>query len=109
MSIAVLHHIPTHEARLQFIKEALRILVPSSGKLFLTVWALEQTIKPHWIPLNTHGDYNIPWNNTHCRFYHLFSESELTLIFEDLLTNKYIKEYHITFEKDNWCITCLKQ
>jgi len=108
ISIAVLHHLPTPNARVAFIKEALRVITPNAN-LFMTVWALEQKIKSTWIPLNHPGDYNIPWNHTHTRFYHLFSRSEIQTIFEDLLKQNYIKEYHMYFEKDNWCITCTKQ
>ena len=38
-SIAVLHHIPSEEFRLQFLKEARRVLKPG-GLLILTVWDL---------------------------------------------------------------------
>jgi len=112
ISIAVVHHIPTHDQRINFIKEALRIIKSKTGQLFITVWALEQPIKSSWIPLslttaNSH-DYNIPWNHTYSRFYHLFSESEVKQIFEDLLSENHIKEYHIFFEKNNWCIRCIK-
>lgn len=40
-SIAVLHHIPSKEFRLQFLKEARRVLKPE-GLLIITVWNLWQ-------------------------------------------------------------------
>jgi ubiquinone/menaquinone biosynthesis C-methylase UbiE len=43
-STAVLHHIPSEEFRLQFLKEARRVLKPE-GLLILTVWNLWQKAK----------------------------------------------------------------
>ncbi|MCZ2846010.1 MAG: class I SAM-dependent methyltransferase [Candidatus Bathyarchaeota archaeon] len=40
-SIAVFHHVPSHEKRILFLKEARRVLKPK-GELFLTVWNLWQ-------------------------------------------------------------------
>jgi len=42
--IAVLHHIPSEEMRLRFLKEAVRVL-KSQGKLILTVWDLKEKEK----------------------------------------------------------------
>jgi len=39
-SIAVLHHIPSRNFRLEFLKKAKRVLKPK-GKLILTVWKLQ--------------------------------------------------------------------
>ncbi len=49
ISIAVLHHIPSRELRLKFLKEIKRVLKPN-GKLVLTIWNLWQPMffKYHW-------------------------------------------------------------
>lgn len=42
LSIGVIHHLATHERRVQAIRECLRILKPNGGKLLIYTWALEQ-------------------------------------------------------------------
>lgn len=103
ISIAVLHHLPNNNNRIQFISELFRI-INSKGKILITVWASEQIIKTKWIKIeDTISDYLIPWQmkdgNTEYRFYHLFSEKEIILLIESIT-----KSYILTYEKDNWII-----
>jgi len=92
-SIAVLHHIPSTEFRLQFLKEIRRVLKPG-GLLILTVWNLWQ-IKTAWKLLikNTilrffgkskldFKDILYPWRDPKGkviiqRYFHLFTKREL--------------------------------
>jgi len=92
-SIAVLHHIPSEEFRIQFLKEARRALKPG-GLLILTVWNLWQT-KTAWkilikdTALKFLGrlkldfkDILYPWKNPKGgiiiqRYFHLFTKREL--------------------------------
>jgi len=69
ISIAVLHHISTLERRQAVIKEFLRVVRPG-GRIFITVWALEQdnpdkTINK-WLPLpqkeEKGRDFFVPWH-----------------------------------------------
>lgn len=91
--IAVLHHIPSNEFRLQVLKEIKRVLRPG-GLLILTVWNLWQR-KTSWeaffkqtflkiIGLSKLDlrDILVPWKNKEGkilvqRYYHLFTEKEL--------------------------------
>ena len=84
-SIAVLHHIPSTEFRLQFLKEAKRVLKPD-GLLILAVWQI-----PLWryifsrqailkLIRKSELDYRdifISWGKKIDRYYHCFSEGEL--------------------------------
>ena len=86
-SIAVLHHIPSEEFRLQFLKEAKRILKPE-GLLILTVWKFHQAKELYLIFKYTilkligksklgWKDIFEPWGKKVDRYYHCFSKREL--------------------------------
>lgn len=86
-SIAVLHHIPSEEFRLKFLKEAKRVLKPG-GLLVLTVWNFHQP-KERYLLLKykilkligrSKLDWNDilePWGKKVERYYHSFSKGEL--------------------------------
>lgn len=92
ISIAVLHHIPSKEFRLQFLKEANRILKPG-GMLFLVVWNLV-SFKKSFIFLKyaalkilkksnlDFGDAFFPWGEETLRYVHRFSINELKKLIE---------------------------
>lgn len=111
ISIAVLHHMMTIEARVTFVKELLRVVKPG-GQGYLTVWAAEAPIKNKhkWsCVLGGHNDYMVPWNSrqdgvVYMRYYHLFTKDELSDLFELCGITKYL----ITFESDNWHATLYK-
>ena len=86
-SIAVLHHIPSKKLRLQFLREAKRILKPK-GKFILTVWKFHQKkergLLIRYTILKIIGmsrldfkDILEPWADKTKRYYHWFSEKEL--------------------------------
>jgi len=78
-SIAVLHHIPSHELRLNFLKEIKRAL-KDDGKLILTVWNLKEKMKKRglfdWLRLDR-GDVFIPWYGSPNTYFHCFNLEEL--------------------------------
>lgn len=87
-SIAVLHHIPSKELRLKFFEEAKRVL-KKDGLLTLTVWKLkrwqERFLLLKYNILRVLGkskleknDLFLLWQNKIPRYYHFFSETELT-------------------------------
>ncbi len=107
-SIAVLHHIPSKELRLQFLKEARRVLKPD-GFLILTAWKLKS--KKDWnlflkytilklIGKLERGDVFQPWGKKTERYFHLFSEEELMDLAKEVKF-KIIKEGIVTNEKGN--------
>ncbi|MFH1462709.1 MAG: methyltransferase domain-containing protein [bacterium] len=106
LSIAVLHHIPSEEFRLQFLRESQRVLKPE-GELILTVWNLWQK-KTTWklflknALLKLIGkskldfkDIFYPWKKPDGRvfaqrYFHLFDKAELKKLTER--TGFYVKE-----------------
>jgi ubiquinone/menaquinone biosynthesis C-methylase UbiE len=110
ISIAVLHHISTIEARCKFIEEMIRILKPQ-GCCLITVWAREQPIKSSWKDIGN-NDFFIPWvdtykNEIHNRYYHLFTNDEIKTLFSHY--EHAITITSIEFELNNWCITFVKK
>jgi ubiquinone/menaquinone biosynthesis C-methylase UbiE len=107
-SIAVLHHIPSREFKLQFLKEARRVLKPN-GLLILTVWKPKS--KKNWslflkyttlklIGKLERKDVFQSWGKKMERYFHLFSEEELVDLAKEVKF-KIIKEGIITNEKGN--------
>ena len=90
ISIAVLHHIPSQELRLQFLKEANRVLKPK-GLFFLMIWnltgfkksliflkyALLKILKKSSLDF---GDALIPWGGETLRYVHRFTIKDLKKI-----------------------------
>ncbi len=92
-TLATFHHIPSRELRLQFLKEAKRVLRPG-GLLILTVWNLWQR-KTAWELLSKYTfqkligkskldfkDIFYPWKGSSGkrliqRYFHLFTQNEL--------------------------------
>ena len=97
-SIAVLHHIPSKQLRLNFLKEIRRTLKP--GKLcVLTVWEAKEKkiiisllkftfLKLFFLSKLDFGDMFLPWKNNlgenkFNRYYHFFSKKELINLFKE--------------------------
>lgn len=86
-SIAVLHHMPSKELRIKFLKEAGRVLRPG-GIMFLTVWSFRE-FKEFFLLFKSiiwktlrmskldKGDFLEPWANKTERYYHYFTKNEL--------------------------------
>ncbi|HJN62294.1 MAG TPA: methyltransferase domain-containing protein [Candidatus Parcubacteria bacterium] len=86
-SIAVLHHIPSQEFRLSFLKEAKRVLKPE-GLLIMTVWRFHRIeelfliikfgiLRLFGLSKLDFGDILDPWGKKIKRYYHYFSKKEL--------------------------------
>ena len=86
-SIAVLHHIPSKELRIQFLREAKRVLKPG-GSLILIVWNFRKVKEFYLIFKSTilkllglskldFGDFMEPWGKKTKRYYHYFLKNEL--------------------------------
>ena len=81
LSIAVIHHLSTHERRKQCIEELIRITKPG-GKIFIQVWGFsckrsdKQNAMIEWNlqkKYTNEGKRNIKIN----RYYYLFMDDEL--------------------------------
>jgi ubiquinone/menaquinone biosynthesis C-methylase UbiE len=91
-SIAVLHHIPSEEYRLQFLNEIKRVL-KKSGLIVLTVWKFHQPKELYllfkYTILKIIGKSKLdwketfePWGKKTERYYHYFSKEELEDLFK---------------------------
>lgn len=88
-SIAVLHHIPSTALRLQFLKEAGRVL-KKEGYLILTVWDLKEKAKKNngfFSRLKRRkldrGDLFLPWYGSKDTYFHCFNPEELVQLVKD--------------------------
>ena len=93
--IAALHHLASHERRLQALISMSKSL-KKGAKFLIFVWALEQggsnkknSLKRHELSI-IDGDEQevlVPWRSgsqeTQMRYYHLFKENELEGLFEE--------------------------
>ncbi len=96
-SIAVFHHIPSKDFRIEFLKEAKRVLKPG-GFLILTVWKpkdkQEKGLRTKFLLKKIFGlsggldfgDVIEPWfgNNKGERYFHCFSEKELANLAKEI-------------------------
>ncbi len=97
-AIRIFHHIPSQKLRLQFLKEARRVLKPG-GFLILTVWNVwSPKYRKNLLGLIKYGflkvigrtrldfkDAFIPWGLTEgrvLRYFHFFTKRELRKIFQ---------------------------
>ena len=92
ISIAVIHHLSTHQDRINAINELIRVTKPN-GKILITVWAIEQ--EEHSRRKFKLGDNIVPFEDS-IRYYHIFNETT----FLDLIKHFNIEEYF--WEKGNW-------
>jgi SAM-dependent methyltransferase len=92
-SIAVLHHIPSRQLRLKFLKEAKRVL-RQDGLLILTVWnvwnprGMRRLIKNFFLKMFglsrlDFKDIFVPWGKTCHRYVHVFTKKELKSLLEE--------------------------
>jgi len=82
ISVASFHHLATIERRIQAIKEMFRVL-KIGGKVFLTVWSINQPKKTKR-KFKNFGDNYVVWksNNTSFqRYYYIFKVYELKNLF----------------------------
>lgn len=109
-SLSVLHHIPSKELRLQFFKEIKRVLKPR-GKAIITVWKIHQLRERLLLLRETilkligkskldFKDFFVPWGQKIVRYYHCFSENELTKLAEKV-SLKVVKRGEIKNQRKN--------
>lgn len=112
--IAVVHHLSSHERRVEAIKSVLDVLKPGTtgreGTGLFYVWALEQKDSRRGWDENSEQDVMVPWvkksNKTengasekvYQRYYHLYREGEL----EESIVQAGGSVVESGYEKDNW-------
>ena len=107
LSVAVIHHLSTHERRLECIKELIRIIKPN-GTLFIQVWAMEQTDNSRNIfkKKDNYVEFNSPDKSIkEWRFYHVFSKGELENLVKDI---ENIDILTSVWEHGNWIMIIKK-
>jgi tRNA (uracil-5-)-methyltransferase TRM9 len=110
LCIAVVHHLSSHERRVQAISTVLSVLrrAEAATALFY-VWALEQKESRRGWDENSSQDVMVPWvlkaprnsgttDKTLERYYHLYRKGEL----EDNIRQAGGKVVESGYEKDNW-------
>jgi len=106
ISIAVIHHLDSHERRTKAISEILRVTKPN-GKVIIQVWAFKQPEKSKR-QFEKKGDNIVLWkkkdNEQVQRYYYIFDDDELKNIVEELG----IKEYKYYYDFGNWVIEFIK-
>lgn len=86
--LSTIHHIPTREFQLIFLKEIFRVLKPD-GKIFITAWNLSDTELTHeHTKIDGEGNILYPFKNAEGlkladRFIHAFTLEELTQLIHD--------------------------
>lgn len=80
ISIAVIHHLPTKEKRIQAINETLRVTKPG-GRIMIQVWAVSAFNPKKFARINPdENDVMVSWarlGKVYQRFYHLYEDGEL--------------------------------
>jgi tRNA (uracil-5-)-methyltransferase TRM9 len=116
--IAVIHHMSSHERRVEAIKAVLDLLkLPKEksetdrlGTALFFVWALEQKTSRRGWDENCEQDVMVPWvmkskqddggqtDHVYQRYYHLYRKGEL----EESIQQAGGKVLESGYEKDNW-------
>lgn len=78
MSIAVIHHLCTHERRLNCMLEMKRVL-KNDGTILVYVWHISASSKKKFNRLNGENEFLVSWRgeNDLMRYYYLFDENKL--------------------------------
>jgi ubiquinone/menaquinone biosynthesis C-methylase UbiE len=111
ISIAVLHHIASHERRAQFVYELIRC-VRVGGQVCITVWADEQQKKNKWQRIHDDDtDYYVPFDKRNgeviMRYYHFFTKKEFVELIS--LFHKHIHIKRMVYDHDNWTCVLIKK
>ncbi|KAK1442919.1 hypothetical protein BgAZ_304370 [Babesia gibsoni] len=126
LSIAVIHHLVSHEQRIKAVTELLRC-TKRGGRAVIYVWAREQKKKTTGYRNFESGDLLVPWHMQErylkdesngrepvsnygtkklYRYYHVFTRDEVETL--GSLFNEVAKVESIEFEANNWILTLLK-
>jgi SAM-dependent methyltransferase len=111
LCIAVLHHLQTHESRLQALKQLYEAL-NHGGSMLLTLWSFE-TDGAKYPREFCIGDNYVPWKSQHSdvvndRYYYIYDRTHLDMFlsaFQCLYPDAYID---ISWEEQNWNIYIYK-
>lgn len=106
VSIAVFHHLTTHERRIRALSEMIRVLKPN-GLAMISLWSLENQDKHSFVK----GDNMVSWKHSKSnllfdRYYYIFDEKavdEYLLHFKD--TINIISKCN---DRGNWYVTFKK-
>lgn len=119
ISIAVIHHLSTHQRRVQAVRELIR-LTKRGGRILVLCWAFEQEKK-----FDTQ-DVFVEWNNqkkyendsgktvrdkqendkkntiVYKRYYHLFKQGELQQVIKEAAGENTVRITEEFYEHQNW-------
>jgi len=105
LCVAVIHHFPTEEMRLQAVRESLRVLKPG-GLALIYVWAKEQSERQF-----DSSDCLLPWNSPSpkpapFRYYHVFEKGELDALVRKATDQGKVESSY--YDHSNWCVVVRK-
>jgi SAM-dependent methyltransferase len=104
LCVAVIHHFPTEEMRLQALQEILRVLKPG-GLALIYVWAKEQSER-----LFDSSDCLLPWHSNEkpalLRYYHVFEKGELEALVSKATSQAKVESSY--YDHSNWCVVVRK-
>ena len=103
LSVAVIHHLMTHERRQKAISEQIRV-TKVGGKILIEVWGFENNNRV----IDGNQNSMVPWKykgHIYNRYYHFFKKEEL---FNIVKTFKNIILEKIYWEKYNWIVILKK-
>lgn len=123
ISIAVIHHLSSHDRRIDAIRAILETLKPPSkdtdgGQALIFVWALEQKSSRRGWDRGDEQDVLVPWvlkpvhnpklgnsPTTYHRYYHLYHEGEL----ENDAKTAGARIVRSGYDRDNWWVVIARQ
>jgi SAM-dependent methyltransferase len=109
--IAMLHHLKTHDARMQALQRMFDGL-HADGSMLITVWSYESE-GARFPKSFVCGDNNVPWKSLHStsvsdRYYYIYDRTDLNTFLSEFQHKNSNASISIEWEEQNWIININK-